>query len=97
VIADHAAKTAFVRIMGFETCGNENILIRLCGLSDAVQSATESAGRMAMELGTAAITTCMDAPSPDLTGLVDFPNAENPLYGGRTNSSPLTIPTHQTL
>jgi microcompartment protein CcmL/EutN len=88
VLADHAAKTAFVRVTGFETCGNENILIRLRGLTDAVQSAIESASRKAMELGTSAITTCMAAPSPGLTGLVDFPNADNPLYGGRDQFLP---------
>jgi len=92
VLADHAAKTAFVRVTGFETCGNENILIRLCGLTDAIQSAIESASRKAMELGTSAITTCMAAPSPGLTSLVDFPNAENPLYGGRDQLLPSDFP-----
>jgi len=92
VLADHAAKTAFVRVTGFETCGNENILIRLRGLTDAVQSAIESASLKAMELGTSAITTCMAAPAPGLTSLVDFPNADNPLYGGRDQFLPSDFP-----
>jgi microcompartment protein CcmL/EutN len=92
VLADHAAKTAFVRVTGFETCGNENILIRLRGLTDAVQSAIESASRKAMELGTSAITTSMAAPSSGLDSLVDFPNAENPLYGGRDQFLPSDFP-----
>jgi carbon dioxide concentrating mechanism protein CcmO len=92
VIADHAAKTAFVRVTGFETCGNENILIRLRGLSGAVQSALESASRKAKELGSSVITTCLAAPSPGLTGIVDFPNAENPLYGGRDQFLPSDFP-----
>jgi len=92
VLADYAAKRAFVRITGFETCGNENILIRLQGLTDAVQSAMESASRKATELGSSAITTCMAAPSPGLTGLIDFPNAEKPLYGGRDQFLPSDFP-----
>lgn len=92
VLADYAAKTAFVRITGFETCGNENILIRLSGPNDAVQSAIEAASQKANELGTSAVTTCMAAPASGLTGLVDFPNAENPLYGGRDQFLPSDYP-----
>lgn len=93
VVADHAAKTACVRVTGFETCGNENILIRIAGRNDAVQSAIDSAARKAMDLGTSAITSCIAAPAAGLEGLIDFPNAENPLYGGRDQLLPTDYPS----
>jgi len=39
LVADAAVKAAAVRLLGFETTGNENLLIRLTGDTATVQSA----------------------------------------------------------
>jgi len=94
VLADHAANSAFVRITGFETCGNENILVRLRGLNDDVQSAIASAARKAKELGSSVITTCMAAPATGLSALVNFPTPKIPSTAVATSFFPLTHLLH---
>jgi len=92
VIADMAANSADVRLTGLETTGNENILIRLSGGTGEIEAALEVAAAMAFKLGTKAVTSCIPRPAPGFGALVDFPNAENPLYGGRDQFLPTDYP-----
>ena len=92
VIADMAANSADVRLVGLETTGNENILIRLSGGTGEIEAALEVAGAMAFKLGTKVVTSCIARPAPGFGALVDFPNAENPLYGGRDQFLPTDYP-----
>jgi microcompartment protein CcmL/EutN len=96
VVADAAAKAARVQILGFEATGNENILIRLGGqgVSD-VEAALSVANETATRLGTAAIVQAIARPIDALAGMIHFPNAQNPLYGGRDQFLPTDFPTNK--
>ena len=51
VVADAAVKSADVRLLGIETTGNENLMIRLAGGVAAVQSALAAASLCAEKMG----------------------------------------------
>ena len=92
VVADQVVKAADVRLLGLETTGNENLMLRLQGDVAAVETALAFAERRAKELGAAAIVRCLSRPEPALDALVYFPNAQNPLYGGRDQFLPTDFP-----
>ncbi len=92
VVADQVVKAADVRLLGMETTGNENLMLRLEGAVDAVQTALAFAERRAQELGATATVRCISRPEPALDALIHFPNACNPLYGGRDQFLPTDFP-----
>ena len=92
VIADQAVKEAGVRLLGIETTGNQNLMLRLQGDMAAVEAALAFAERRAKELGVAAIVRCLARPEPAFDPLIHFPNTENPLYGGRDQLLPTDFP-----
>ncbi len=100
VIADAAAKAARVSILGFEATGNENILIRLSGggVSD-VEAALAAADEAATRLGSVAIVQAIARPAGGMNAMINFPNANNPLYGGRDQFLPTDFqnPKNQTM
>ncbi|MEY4386881.1 MAG: Major carboxysome shell protein [Verrucomicrobiota bacterium] len=93
VVADAAAKAARVSVLGFEATGNENILIRLGGGVADVQAALAAADEIATRLGTSAVTQTLPRPAEGMHGMIHFPNAQNPLYGGRDQLLPTDYPT----
>jgi len=92
LVADAAVKAADVRLLGIETTGNENLMIRLAGDAAAVQAALLAAERRAAQLGSHALTSCLARPAASLDAILDFPNAQNPLYGGRDQFLPSDFP-----
>jgi microcompartment protein CcmL/EutN len=92
VIADQVVKEAGVRLLGIETTGSEKLMLRLQGEVAAMEAAVAFAERRAAELGVAAIGRCLARPEPALDALVHFPNAQNPLYGGRDQLLPTDFP-----
>ena len=92
MVADHMLKSAQVKLLGFETTGNENLMIRIEGDVASVASALVSAETRAAQLGSSAITRCIARPSASLDPLVHFSNAQNPLYGGRDQFLPTDYP-----
>ena len=92
VIADQIVKHAGVRLLGIETTGSEKLMLRLRGDVAAVEAALALAESRATELGTVAIVRCLARPEPGLDPLIHFPNAENPLYGGRDQLLPADFP-----
>ena len=92
VVADEAVKSARVRLLGIETTGNENLMIKLDGDVDAIEAALAAAEQRAGELGAKAVIRCLANPDETLGGLVYFPNAQNPLYGGRDQFLPTDYP-----
>lgn len=95
VVADVAVKSARVRLLGIETTGNENLMIRLAGDVAAVQSALAVAEQRAETMGAKAVVKCITNPDAALASLVNFPNAPNPLYGGRDQFLPTDFPKQQ--
>lgn len=95
VIADQVVKAAEVRLLGLDTSGNENLMLRLQGDVAAVETALAFAERRARELGAAAIVRCLSRPEPALDALIHFPNAQNPLYGGRDQFLPTDFPQRE--
>ncbi len=93
LVADHAAKTAGVRLLGFETTGNERILVRLEGGVAAVAAALAGAEDKAQQLGAAVTTATVPRPAAGLERLIHFPNTRNPLYGGRDQLLPTDHPS----
>ena len=94
LVADHAVKTAGVRLLGFETTGNERILVRLEGDVAAVAAALAGAEEKAQLLGAVATTSTLPRPAAGLEHLIHFPNAQNPLYGGRDQLLPTDHPSN---
>jgi len=89
LVADAMVKSADVRLLGFETTGNENLQIRIQGTVAAVNAALATAEAGARVLGVMAVTHCLPNPEPSLrTAILNTPNAQNPLYGGRDQFLP---------
>jgi microcompartment protein CcmL/EutN len=61
----------------------------------AVEAALATAEVRAEELGASAIVRCIAKPDPALDGMLEFPNAQNPLYGGRDQFLPTDYPKPQ--
>ena len=95
MLAQEAANAADIRILGFEATGNENILIRLAGDVSQVRAALEAAEKLAPSLGVASIITGTIArPAEGFDPMIHFPNANNPLYGGRDQLLPTDYPAN---
>lgn len=92
VIADQVVKAANVRLLGIETTGDQNLMLRLQGDVAAVETALAFAETRAKELGVSATVRCLSRPEPALDALIHFPNAHNPLYGGRDQFLPTDFP-----
>jgi len=92
VVADAAAKAARVKILGFEATGNENILIRLGGDIADVEAALATADEWATRLGSSVVVQAMARPEEGMAAMIHFPNAQNPLYGGRDQFLPDDFP-----
>ena len=84
MVCDAALKSANVRLLSLEPIGTEVILSRFSGDAGSVRAAVEAGTKRAKELGSHVVTaTILDAPEPALSGVLEGPNAINPLYGGR--------------
>jgi len=98
LVADEAVKAAGVRLLGIESTGNPSLLVRLEGDVAAVQAALDRAEQFAASLGAKIVASCLSRPDADFTPMVHFPNAQNPLYGGRDQLLPTDFPaTKQTI
>ena len=83
LVADQAMKAANVRLLGIETTGNENLMIRLEGEVAAVQSAIAAAEWRAEQVGSHAVVRCLSRPAAAFSAMLHFANTLNPLFGGR--------------
>jgi microcompartment protein CcmL/EutN len=95
-LADQVVKAANVRLLGIESTGNPSLLIRLEGEVAAVQIALDDAEQFARTLGSEIVTTCLSRPEAGFRPMIHFPNAQNPLYGGRDQFLPTDFPATQT-
>jgi microcompartment protein CcmL/EutN len=94
MLAQEAANAANVRILGFEATGNENLLIRLAGDVAQVRVALNTAEKLAPQLGATIITGIIPRPDDGFDPMIHFPNASNPLYGGRDQFLPTDHPAN---
>jgi microcompartment protein CcmL/EutN len=92
VVADAVAKAARVTIPGFEATGNGDILIRVSGGVADVEAALGVAEELAARLGSPAVTRALTRPAEGMQAMIYFPNASNPLYGGRDQLLPTDFP-----
>ena len=92
VLTDRAVKAANVTILGIESSGNENLLLRLEGDVAAVASALEFIERGAEQMGVSAVVQVMARPESALAAILNHPNTQNPLYGGRDQFLPTDFP-----
>jgi microcompartment protein CcmL/EutN len=96
LVADAMVKAADVRLLGIETTGNEKLQIRVQGSVASVQAALAAAETRAWGLGTGAVIRCLPHPEAALQSILRFPNAQNPLYGGRDQLLPTDFPQPDT-
>jgi microcompartment protein CcmL/EutN len=94
MLAHEAATAADVHILGFEGTGNENLLIRLSGDIAQVRAALDAAERLAPQLGASIVTGTIARPAEGFDPMIHFPNANNPLYGGRDQLLPTDHPAN---
>jgi len=92
LVADHAVKAADVRLLGFESTGTQNLLVRLEGALSAVEAALAAADTYARGLGASIVGQVLARPEAGLEPLIHFSNAQNPLYGGRDQFLPTDHP-----
>lgn len=92
VVADTIAKAARISILGFEATGNENILIRISGGVSDVGAALATADELATRLRSSAVTRLIARPADGMQAMIHFPNAQNPLFGGRDQLLPTDFP-----
>lgn len=69
--ADTAAKTADVRLLGFERVGGGLVTLRLSGDIGSVQIAVEAAARAAANIGELLSSHVIARPHADVVGLLD--------------------------
>ena len=93
LVTDHAVKAAAVRLLSIETTGNERLLVRLEGDVAAVAAALVDAEESARALGAQVTTRTLARPAAGLQDLIHYPNARNPLYGGRDQLLPTDYPS----
>lgn len=97
MLAQEAVNAADVRIFGFEATGNENMLVRLAGDVAQIRAALDAAEALAPTLGAPSITTgIIPRPAEGFDPMIHFPNANNPLYGGRDQLLPTDYPSDPT-
>ncbi|MEX1113990.1 MAG: BMC domain-containing protein [Akkermansiaceae bacterium] len=94
MLAQEAATAADVHILGFESTGNENLLIRLSGDVAQIRAALDAAEKLAPQLGATIVTGTIPRPAEGFGPMIRFPNAHNPLYGGRDQLLPTDYPSH---
>jgi microcompartment protein CcmL/EutN len=94
MLAQEAANAADIRILGFEATGNENLIIRLAGDIAQVRAALDAAEKLAPQLGASITTGTIPRPADGFDPMIHFPNASNPLYGGRDQFLPADYPTN---
>ena len=92
VVADEVAKASGIRVLGFDTSGNREIVIRIAGDVADVGAALEAADQTARRLGVKSLGTRLARPHADFAQLYAGPNAINPLYGGRDQFLPTDYP-----
>ena len=92
MLAQEAATAADVHILGFESTGNECLMIRLTGDVSQVRAALDAAEKLAPQLGVSIITGTVPRPALGFESMIHFPNANNPLYGGRDQLLPTDYP-----
>lgn len=94
MLAQEAATAADVHILGFESTGNENLIIRLAGDIAQIRAALDAAEKLAPQLGASIVTGTIPRPAEGFAPMIDFPNAHNPLYGGRDQFLPTDHPSN---
>jgi microcompartment protein CcmL/EutN len=94
MLAQAAANAADVHILGFESTGNENLIIRLSGDVAQVRAALDAAEKLAPQLGATITTGTIPRPAEGFDPMIHFPNANNPLYGGRDQFLPTDYPSN---
>lgn len=92
MLAQEAATAADVHILGFESTGNENLIIRLSGDIAQIRAALDAAEKLAPQLGASIVTGSIPRPADGFGPMIHFPNAHNPLYGGRDQFLPTDHP-----
>jgi microcompartment protein CcmL/EutN len=98
LIGDQVVKAAGVRLLGFESTGDGRILVRLEGEVAAVQAALDRSKEYAVSLGAKIVATCLSRPEAGFRPMIEFANAQNPLYGGRDQFLPTDYPaTNQSI
>ena len=94
MLAQEAATAADVHILGFESTGNEYLIVRLTGDVSQVRAALDAAEKLAPQLGAAIITGTIPRPAQGFDPMIHFPNGNNPLYGGRDQLLPTDYPSN---
>jgi microcompartment protein CcmL/EutN len=94
MLAQEAVTAANVHILGFESTGNEYLIVRLTGDVSQVRAALDAVEKLAPQLGASIITGTIPRPAEGFDPMIHFPNANNPLYGGRDQFLPADYPTN---
>lgn len=88
LLGDAMVKAAAVRLLGFDTTGDNTLMIRIGGDVAAVGQALEAGEQEAARLGVATVATRLARPETTLNSIIELPNITHPIYGGREQFLP---------
>lgn len=91
--ADVAAKSANIRLLGFESIGGGLVSLRFCGDVASVQTAVQAGAEAARRVCEAVSRHVIPSPHPDLRALLD----ESSSSGPDPAPQPSTIPSESEL
>jgi microcompartment protein CcmL/EutN len=88
IVADRVLKASGVELLGFDTSGDVELVMRLRGSTADIAAAAATAELQARALGATAIISQIPAPSPDMTTVTNSGDTYNYLLNSREQFLP---------
>lgn len=88
MVADQVTKASGVKLLGLDTSGDTEVVMRFEGPTSSLTIATETAQTRATELGTTAVISLLPAPADEMAAVTDRPNTINGLLNSREQILP---------
>lgn len=88
MVADQVTKTAGLELLGLDTSGDHEVVMRFRGPTSSLEIAAETAHSTANALGASAMISLMPAPSEEMSSLTNSANTINGLLNSREQLLP---------
>lgn len=88
IVADQVTKASGIALLGLDTSGDKEVVMRLKGSTGAIEAAADTARTMATTLGATAVVSLMPAPSDEIAAITRRPNTINALLNSREQFLP---------
>jgi microcompartment protein CcmL/EutN len=92
IVADKVTKMSGVELLGFDTSGDIELVMRIRGSTATIEVAAETARSAALKLGATALIAQIPAPSDDILTVTHSRNTIHPLLNAREQFLPTDFP-----